>query len=234
MNEIAALFLSFGFVFAIIGIATFLLSFGFVSGEVSRKVIHIGVSNWWLIAMNFMEHAYIAVIGPISFIIINTISYKQHLFPAMEDDVPRDNLGTIYFPISLLVLVLLCFNGYLPLSAGAAGILIMGYGDGLAALIGGHFGRHKIKLGPWNTRKTLLGSSTMLITSFITVMLVATLGSGAPGFSGFDGFSGAAGVSIIVATGASLIELLTPRGFDNITVPILSAFLFSAAGGLLL
>src|SRR6056297_1417755 len=158
MNEIAALLLSFGFVFALIGIATFLLSFDFVSGEVSRKVIHIGVSNWWLIAMNFMEQAHIAVIGPISFIIINTISYKQHLFPAMEDDVPRDNLGTIYFPISLLVLVLLCFNGYLPLSAGAAGILVLGYGDGLAALVGAHFGRITLSFGPFHTKKTLLGS----------------------------------------------------------------------------
>ena len=242
MNEIAALFLSFGFVFAIIGIATFLLSFDFVSGEVSRKVIHIGVSNWWLIAMNFMEQAHIAVIGPISFIIINTISYKQHLFPAMEDDVPRDNLGTIYFPISLLVLVLLCFNGYLPLSAGAAGILIMGYGDGLAALVGSHFGRYRIKLGPWNTRKTLLGSSTMLITSFITVLLILSLSpaeglaTGPINIRGISapGFSGVAGVSILVAMGATLIELVTPRGFDNITVPILSAFLFTATGGLLL
>lgn len=222
MNEIAALFLSFGFIFAIIGIATFLLSYNYVSGEVSRKIIHIGVSNWWLIAMNFMEHTYVAVIGPVSFIIINTISYKLNLFPAMEDDVPRDNLGTIYFPISLLALVLLCFNGYLPLAAGAVGILIMGYGDGLAALTGVHFGRHRISIGRWNTRKTVVGSTTMLIASFVVVFLILLL-------SPVESTSlNAGGISFLVALGATLIELVTPRGFDNITVPILSAFLFTA------
>ena len=228
MNEIAALFFSFGFIFAVLGIATLLLSYGLVSGEVSRKIIHISVANWWLIAMNFMEHTYIAVIGPISFIIINTISYKQHLFPAMEDDVPRDNLGTIYFPVSLLILVLLCFNGHLPLSAGAAGILIMGYGDGLAALVGSRFGRYKIKFGRWDSRKTVLGSTTMLIAAFITVFLVVVLSPGNVSVTK------AAGISIPVALGATLIELVTPRGFDNISVPILSAFLFTLAHGLLL
>jgi|SRR6056297_620809 len=224
MNEIAALFFSFGFIFVIIGSATFLLSFNYISGEVSRKIIHIGVSNWWLIAMNFMEHTYIAVIGPLSFILINTISYKQRLFPAMEDDAPRDNLGTIYFPISLFVLVLLCFSGYLPLSAGAAGILIMGYGDGLAALVGVHFGKTKIKIGPWNTGKSYLGSTTMVGASFIVVLLVLTMSS-TIGTS----VAGVAGIALITASGAGLIELATPRGLDNITVPILTALLFTAA-----
>ena len=46
MNEIAALFLSFGMGFAIIGITSFLLTFHYVFAEVSPKIIHIGVSNW--------------------------------------------------------------------------------------------------------------------------------------------------------------------------------------------
>jgi phytol kinase len=216
-----------------------------------------------------MEHTYIAVIGPLSFILINTISYKKHLFPAMEDDVPRDNLGTIYFPISLCVLVLLCFSGYLPLAAGAVGILIMGYGDGFAALAGTHYGRTQIKIGPWNTRKTILGSATMLAASFIVTMLVLLLSkaetiiatrsiahifsSGPPLGPSLEPSLGssivageaplAAGggiqlslhlgtislIAIVVSLGATIIELVTPRGLDNITVPILSAFLFSAA-----
>ncbi len=254
MNEIIALFASFGFVFAIIGIATLLLSLNYTSGEVSRKIIHIGVSNWWLIAMNFMEHTYIAVIGPLSFILINTISYKQHLFPAMEDDVPHDNLGTIYFPISLFILVVLCFSGYLPVAAGAVGILIMGYGDGFAALAGTHFGQTQIKVGPWNTRKTFIGSGTMLAASFIVTMMVLLLSgsemitgtssiahmfsSGSPlGPSLITGGSiqqslhigSISAISIVVSVGATIIELVTPRGLDNITVPILSAFLFTAA-----
>ncbi len=229
MNEITALFLSFGMVFAIIGAASFLLTFNYVSSEVSRKIIHIGVSNWWLIAMNFMESPLIASVGPVSFIVINIISYKKHLFPAMEDDVPRDNLGTIYFPISLLILVLLCFNGLLPMYAGAAGILVLGYGDGLAALVGVHFGRIKLSFGPFHTKKTLLGSLTMFVVSVVVLSLVVEFAVPDAGIASTGGVPTAevwgrvAGISFAV----TLVELFTPRGFDNLSVPLCTAALFA-------
>lgn len=225
MSEVAALFLSFAFIFTVIGIASILLSRGYVSGEVSRKIIHIGVSNWWLFAMMYMSSPLIASIGPVSFIIINFISYKRYLFPAMEDDVPRNNLGTIYFPVSLLILVLLCFAGPLSLSAGAAGILVMGYGDGLAALIGVHYGRHKIQLSFWRSEKSLEGSATMLLASLLVLTLLTLAAPAAPELFGPDGVWPKL---ILLAFLASLIELVTPRGFDNISVPILTALLFEA------
>lgn len=226
MSEIAALILSFGLIFIIIGIASLLLTLKLVSAEISRKIIHIGVSNWWPLAMFTMEHTLIALIGPVSFIIINYISYRRHLFPAMEDDAPHDNLGTIYFPISLLVLVLLCYSGPLSLTAGAAGILVMGYGDGAAALVGKHFGKIHISLGKLRTGKTVLGSTTMFIVSYIVIVLVAVylppLSPAGQAAAGPDPWTWA----LVVAAAAALIELLTPRGLDNITVPIATALLY--------
>jgi len=223
MNEVLALFLSFGLIFVIIGIASLLLALKLVSPEISRKIIHIGVSNWWIFAMYTMKHTGIALIGPVSFILINYLSYKRHLFPAMEDDAPHDNLGTIYFPISLLILVLLCYSGPLSLSAGAAGILVMGYGDGGAALAGKHFGRKKISFGSFHTGKTILGSATMLILSFAVIVIVSTLLTPA---SPADLTGAILAWSLIVAAAASMVELLTPRGLDNITVPLATALLY--------
>jgi len=226
VSEIAALFLSFGLIFIIIGIASLLLTLKLVSAEISRKIIHIGVSNWWLLAMFTMEHTLIALIGPVSFIIINYISYRRHLFPAMEDDAPHDNLGTIYFPISLLILVLLCYIGPLSLASGAAGILVMGYGDGAAALVGKHFGRNQISLGPFHTGKTVLGTTTMFIVSYIVIVMVAFFLSPFPQTGPAAAGSGPWTWALVVAAAAALIELLTPRGLDNITVPIATALLF--------
>lgn len=226
MSEIAALFLSFGLIFIIIGIASLLLTLKLVSAEISRKIIHIGVSNWWLLAMFTMEHTLIALIGPVSFIIINYISYRRHLFPAMEDDAPHDNLGTIYFPISLLVLVLLCYSGPLSLAAGAAGILVMGYGDGAAALVGKHFGRIHISLGKLRTGKTVLGTAAMLTVSYIIIVLAALYLSPLPPAGQAAAGPGPWIWALAVAAAAALIELLTPRGLDNITVPIATALLF--------
>ncbi len=226
MSEIAALFLSFGLIFIIIGIASLLLTLKLVSAEISRKIIHIGVSNWWLLAMFTMEHTLIAIIGPVSFIIINYISYRRHLFPAMEDDAPHDNLGTIYFPISLLILVLLCYSGPLSLTAGAAGILVMGYGDGAAALVGKHLGRKKISLGPFHTEKTVLGTATMLTVSYLVIVLVAVYLPPLLSAGQAAAVSEPWAWALFVAAAAALIELFTPRGLDNITVPIAAALLF--------
>lgn len=223
MNEIIALFLSFGLIFVIIGIASLLLSLRLISAEVSRKIIHIGVSNWWLFAMFTMKNTLIAVIGPVSFIIINYISYKKHLFSAMENDAEHNNLGTIYFPVSLLILVLLCYSGPLTLTAGAAGMLVMGYGDGFAALAGKYFGKKHISIGGFSTGKTVPGSLTMLTVSFIVILLVFQLaGAGGSVYSS----TAVWGWSLVIAAAAAIVELITPRGFDNISVPLTTAVLF--------
>jgi len=226
LSECAALLVSYGLIFLIIGFASLLLSLKIVSPEISRKLIHIGVSNWWILAMFTMEHTLTAVIGPLSFILINYLSYKLRLFPAMEDDAPHENLGTIYFPVSLLVLVLLSYAGPMPLAAGAAGILVMGYGDGCAALIGKHFGKIRLSFRAFRTRKTILGTTTMLSISYLVIVVTALFLSPAGTTpTGANPWIWA----LPVAAAAAIVELFTPRGLDNITVPILTALLYWAA-----
>ena len=45
--------------------------------EFSRKFIHIMLGNWWLIAMYFFTNVWAAMFVPITFVIINYISYKK-------------------------------------------------------------------------------------------------------------------------------------------------------------
>lgn len=140
MNSILALLLSYLFVFSIIGISQVLLRAGVTSASVTRKIVHIGVAHWWLFAMFFFDSLALALVGPISFIFINYISYRKHLFRAMEHTEPRKNLGTIYFPIALTILVILTWSGPFPKWYGLAAMLALGWGDGMASLIGESFG----------------------------------------------------------------------------------------------
>ena len=141
MQEIAGIILAFAFIFAVIGVAQFLVTRKAVTPPVARKIIHISVAHWWLIAMAFHEVLWAALVGPIVFIILNYLSYRGQVVTAMDSDESSGNLGTVYFPISLLILVLLTYGGEVPIYVGAVGILVMGYGDGLASLFGTHFGR---------------------------------------------------------------------------------------------
>ena len=202
MNNLLGLIFSYVLVFMVIGISTFLQKKGYLNDEGARKFIHIGVSNWWILAMVFFDNVWLASIAPVTFIILNYASYKMNIIKAMERS-GKGNLGTVYFPISLLILVLITFGINQPI-IGAFGILILGYGDGLAALIGKAYGKRVLRHG-----KTYEGSLTMLMSAFIVSAVLLMLISPQHMY-----------LSILIAGFATLVELFTPKGLDNLSVPI--------------
>ncbi|HKK49109.1 MAG TPA: hypothetical protein VJ932_08420, partial [Alkalispirochaeta sp.] len=105
IDQWMGLAISYGFIFAVIGVAQALLRTGILGAAATRKVVHIGVAHWWIIAMLFIDDLMVALIGPVSFILINWYSYRTHVFAAMEHSEPRKNLGTVYFPVALTALV---------------------------------------------------------------------------------------------------------------------------------
>lgn len=118
--------------------------------EASRKFIHIMLSNWWIIAIVFFDNMWFAALLPAVFVVINYVSFKTDLIKVMErdeGDANKDSLGTVYYAISLLVLAIVTFGPLVnnPL-IGLCGILVMGYGDGLAAVIGQAVESKKLEL----------------------------------------------------------------------------------------
>ena len=211
---------SYIFVFLILVLAEIFLRKKWLSPEYARKFVHIAVSNWWLIAMFLIKSYVYAVIPPITFVFFNYFSYKKSLFESMEEKGGKAGLGTIYFPISLTLLVLLSWwDGLLHLNPyfGAVGVLIMGYGDGLAAVIGSKFGRRTFNVR--RTSKSLEGSLAMFAISFFIALGAFAL------LSRFS-FTALA-LALLVAFVSTLAEAFTPKGFDNITVPLLSFAVFT-------
>jgi phytol kinase len=197
--------LSYGFIFLVIGISTLLQNLKVFGEEGARKFIHIGVSNWIIIAMiYFKDNVWAAIIPPVTFIALNYLSYRMNLIKAMERG-GKGNLGTVWFPVSLLVLVALSFGfDAVPVHAALIGILVMGYGDGLAAVIGTAYGRHPLIFG-----KSVEGTAAMFVASFV-VTAVALLVVAPAGWL----LS-----ALVVALFATAIELVTPKGLDNLSVP---------------
>ncbi|MCF7932439.1 MAG: hypothetical protein K9K93_04645 [Acholeplasmataceae bacterium] len=197
--------LSYGFIFLVIGISTLLQNKHVFGDEGARKFIHIGVSNWYIIAMiYFADNVWAAIIPPVTFIALNYLSYRMNLIKAMERS-GNGNLGTVWFPVSLLVLVSLSFGfESIPLYAGLIGILVMGYGDGLAAVIGTKVGKHRLING-----KSVEGTATMFLASFVvTAVILLALNP-----------VGWLLIALAVAVVSTVVELVTPKGLDNLTVP---------------
>lgn len=207
-NNILGLVISFVFLGLVIGIAVLLRRFTGFSSEFIRKFIHIGVSNWWFILMAWMDNLWYALAGPVVFIILNSVMTFGGYggFLGMNDK--KRNYGLIYFPISLLILVLLVYNGKLAAAAATIGVLSMGYGDGLAAIVGHARGKRKL---PFLTGgKTWLGTVVM----FFVVVVVAYV------FAPMSEVPYRLVVAVTTGLVGAFLEAATPLGLDNVTVPL--------------
>lgn len=217
MNQWISLAVSYAAVFAVVGTAGVLARKEKISGEAARKIIHIGVSNWIILAFFIFHDWYFAIIGPLSFIVINYVSWKLDLFKGMEsgDKSP----GTVFFAISLSILTW-HFWWLANLGAGdfryvaVMGILVLGWGDGLAAVFGHKWGKTKL-IGS----KTFVGTLAMFITSAVVVFVVLTL-------VGVHGL--VTNVLLALGLGAlgTLAELFLPGGWDNLLIPLVVSYAY--------
>jgi phytol kinase len=207
-RDIAGLILSFVFVFFMIFIATLIQKLFKLSNEFSRKIIHIAVGHWILIALYYFEDWYIAIIGPAAFILINFLSYKFTIFKAME--LEERNPGTVYYAVSLTICTLLTYSQKPLLILPYLGIMAMTWGDGMAAVMG----------KKWPVRHIRPGKSIGGSTAFFMFTLLASIFYLLLEASNFS-----MGLIIIyalcTALAGVLIELFSPKNLDNLTVPII-------------
>jgi phytol kinase len=185
----------------------------FVEAEVSRKVVHIGTGNVILLAWWLNIPAWIGISAGVISGIIALISYKFPILPSINS-VGRKSLGTFFYAVSIGVLIG-CFWTINQPQYAVLGILIMTWGDGLAAVIGQSFGRHPYKIG--EIQKSWEGSLTMCLVSYLVSSLIL--------FAVQGNIWQTWVISLIVAVVATTMEAFSKLGIDNLTVPLSSAAL---------
>ena len=181
--------------------------------EIVRKIVHIGTGNVILIAWWLDIPASVGITASILASAITLLSYRLPILPGINS-VGRQSLGTFFYSVSFGILVAWFWYLQQPQYA-ALGILVMTWGDGLAALIGQRFGTHKYKV--FGTEKSWEGSLTMMLVSYLvsSLILVGTQGNSWQTWA----------VSLVVAVIATALEAVSFLGIDNLTVPLGSAAL---------
>lgn len=213
--QIIGLIISYLFVFALIGIAYFLEKRG-VSQKNTRKIIHIGVGNWIILAIFLFTDWYFAIIGPISFIVLNYISYKKDIFGEGMELREKRTPGTVYYAIALSIVVFFFwkFTTMPERLIALLGILSMAWGDGMASVVGeaSNWGEMRIM----GNRKTVPGSLAMWFFSSVVIFLVLL-------WMGVT-TSTAITTSLLWGLLGTILELITPAGLDNLSVPLIISF----------
>ena len=140
-----------------------------------------------------------------------------------EESLKRAFLqGPFFYSLSItsLVFIFAIFapdQFYFPI----AGVLIMIVADTFASVIGKRWGKTGISL-PWtNSKRTLEGSLTFFITAFLLCFLSFFLfGFLIPTFQEPLSFPIILIYSLITSAIATIIELISPSTYDDLTVPI--------------
>ena len=180
--------------------------------ELTRKIVHIGSGNVILLAWWFNISAQVIVSAAIIAAAIAIASYIVPILPSIES-VGRKSFGTLFYAISMGVLTA-CFWENTPQYA-VIGILVMAWGDGLAAIIGQRFGKHKYQIG--QITKSWEGSLVMTAASLVVTIITLLAVEGASWQI--------LAISLLTAIIATFLEAFSKLGIDNLTVPLSSGFI---------
>jgi phytol kinase len=195
----------------IIFIAWVVYRFTDSEAEIIRKIVHIGMGNVILIAWWLDIPAYVGITASVFASLITLLSYKFPILPGINS-VGRQSLGTFFYAVSIGVLMGIFWYLHQPQYA-VLGIMIMAWGDGLAALIGKRFGKHKYIV--FGSQKSWEGSLTVTLSSYFICAILLFIVQGNIWQTWI--------ISLIVALIATILEAFSFLGIDNLTVPIGSA-----------
>ena len=187
-------------------------AFGDLCPEIARKIVHIGVSNWFFIYCHVFESDLWPIIGLAGFAVINAVmNMSGGLHVLMGQESTKRNWGLVQYPISIIILIMLRHFGVGDMVCVGCGVIGMGYGDGLASIVG-----MKVKSGhmPGQKKKTIAGSVTMAVVTFVIVLTLNLA------YRQGVAFARVALVSLLAAICATFVEAYTPLGLDNISVPL--------------
>ena len=127
----------------------------------------------------------------------------------------RSNLGTVYFPLAAAVVAYL-FWGQPPLMVAA--LMPLTWGDGLAPVIGGAYGRHEYTVR--NHTRTLEGSAGFFVAGLFFTWLALWVMGGPPAI----GPAAALVPALVVTLVTTLAEAVSTWGLDNLTITAVAIF----------
>ena len=211
--------LSFGWIVLVILVGESIRRLWSLPADVLRKIVHVAVAAWALPTALFFHDPWWAALCPAVFIVLNALSYRFRLMDLIEEE-GEGSPGTIYFPISfsLLILVLWPLGGR---AATVAGLFAMGFGDAAASVVGRRLGRHRYRVG--GGTKSWEGTAVMAAVSFVAILV------GTYPLLWRPAWVPAAAAAAVAAA----VEAPAGRGLDNLSVPLASGATFLAVQRLL-
>jgi phytol kinase len=184
-------------------------------GETTRKVAHVLGGCIALLLPVAFESRWPVLLLAAGFTVVLAITARLGQLDSIHG-VSRRTVGAILFPAGIAMAFLLAGN---ELPQYVIAILALTFGDTAAAVVGGTWGRHRFVV--WGTVRSIEGSVAALCTCAVIAGSVQASGGE---------MASVPLVALLVGTVVAAVEAVSPRGTDNLTIPIAAlAALWGAA-----
>lgn len=183
----------------------------------SRKILHIMVGNIAFLLPVFQTREIMAFLAAGPFIIFTFLMSPYSPISKLRGKTSEagHGMGLVYYAITWTVLAYIFFDYKIII---AIGILAMSYGDGFASLIGIKYGKKKYKV--FGDLKSYIGSYSMFVFTFILIIIAELFYE-----KFFPDLMHLMNI-IFISFLSTLVEGLTPKGLDNLSVPFLTSILY--------
>ena len=215
-QDTTALLLSYAYLLGVLLAAVSAHRYLGIKGLHTRKLVIVGTGMWSLLAVNLFSSWEWAIVPPLTLTLLYYVSYRYHLIEAIED-AERANLGLVFFPIAMALLLGLFWrpgspqdNGYIAVAA----LMAATWGDTVAALIGRRYGTRRYRM--LGHRRTMEGTLALFLASGVAMAPVLAI-------MGAMDWHQSVAFALIAATLVALIEIVSFYGSDNLTIPLAAA-----------
>jgi phytol kinase len=224
-HNFIALLASFGFLLGTLLAAELGRGLLGTSRLFGRKLVIVGIGTWSTAAVRVFTSWQWGIMPLLTMTALYYASYRYDLFQAVEDD-ERVNLGLVFFPLSVALLLGWLWRPGSPNDAGyiaVAGSMATTWGDTAAAVVGRHFGTRRYRFS--GHPRSMEGTLALFLVASAAVAPVMAI------FGGMDWHQSVA-FALIAGTIAACVEIVSVYGSDNLTVPCAVALTLYALSSL--
>ncbi len=206
--------LTFVYVFSVPPLMDYLVTNHKLPRDISRKITHICAGSAIMFLPLYIGGDWSHFLNITVFAVWTVLLIQKGLFAADDDQAvktmtrtgnKRELLkGTLYF----VIVAMICGTLYYKQPAGVMAMAMLGWGDGLAPIIGTRYGKIKYHI---LSDKSVEGSLAFLVGSLCAGLFFVHLI--VP--ESFD-----ATKIVIIALIATVVEGVSPKEVDNLTIPV--------------
>ena len=188
---------------------------GRLNAEYVRKIAHVGAGLIYFFAPYLFATHWPVLCLALIFTTVFIISRRFGFFPSLHP-ASRQSIGELVYPFGIYLAFLLAEGNSLLFQIS---VLVLAFADTAASLIGQRYGRLHYKI--MKSIRSVEGSLAFGLITFLIVLISLYV---------FTDVAGYSSIAVALGTGfiVTIVEAISPKGLDNVFVPVSTLLTLSA------